>query len=359
MRPIRVALVGCGAVSRLYYAPALAELERRAQLQVAAMFDPDPASVDHLHAAFPASVRVNGLDDLSASRIDLAIIASPPRFHAEQAIVLLRAGLAVLCEKPMATTVVEAEAMIEAARAARRPLAIGLVRRFFPATRMIHDLLSLDRLGQIRSFACLEGDRFRWPARSISSFERTGRQGGVLLDIGVHLLDLLIWWWGPPVEVFYEDDATGGLEVNCRLRLTFAQGFSGEVRLSRDWPLPNCYVIEGSDGWLSWPVNEADWLDVGFRGHGYAFRGRLHEPGGNPLRSTVGSPASTFAQSFVNQLSNVLGAARGVMPLIVPAEQALESLKLIEHCYRHRGLMDMPWLSAEECRRAQELSRSP
>ena len=113
----------------------------------------------------------------------------------------------------------------------------------------------------------------------------------------------------------------GGIEANCRLRLTFAPGFSGEVRLSRDWALPNRWVIEGSRGRIVWEANEADRLALGFHGSDVTIDGRL---------SAAGAPARTFEQSFTSQLANVVAAARGAAPLAVPADQALPSLALIE-----------------------------
>jgi predicted dehydrogenase len=353
---LKVALVGCGAVAQRYYTPALAELERRTLLEVRALFDPNPASVAPLQKAFPAAVRVHSLHELPQRGVDLAIVASPVRFHAEQTMMLLHAGLAVLCEKPMAATVAEAEAVIEAARAARRILAVGLMRRFFPAIQTIRDWLSLGILGDIENFYCFEGGNFRWPVQSASFFHKTGVQGGVLLDLGVHLLDLLSWWWGQPVEVFYEDDAMGGMEANCRLKLTFAQGFSGEVRLSRDWSLPNRYVIQGTKGWLSWQVNVAERLELGFHNTNFALNSQLHYTGQENALPTLGQPGFTFEQSFVSQLCNVVAAVQGSAPLVVPGEQALQSLKLIEYCYQHRTLMSMPWLSAQESLCAQQLS---
>ena len=353
-RPLGVLLVGCGAVAREYYAPALSALVRERVLDVRALCDPDPASVAALRQRFPGAARIEHLRDLAG--VDLAIVASPPRFHAAQTLELLAAGASVLCEKPLAATLAEAEAMVAAARGSRGVLAAGLFRRFFPATATIRGLLQAGVLGEIRGFTCFEGGRFAWPTRSPGFFERTGIRGGVLLDIGVHLLDLLVWWWGAPIAAEYEDDAMGGVEANCRLRLTFAPGFSGEVRLSRDWALPNRYVIQGTKGWLGWEVNEADGLVLGFAGTGVALNARLHADHWAAGTPSLGGALATFEQSFIHQLTNVVAAIRGAAPLAVPAAEALPSLAVIEDCYRRRTPMAMPWLGAAEAVRAAELA---
>ena len=348
--PLGVALVGCGAVARLYHAPALAALAAEGTAEVRALLDPDASHVAELRALFPAAAHAERLADLAGLGVGLAIVASPPSFHAAQTRELLGAGLSVLCEKPLAPTVAEAQSIVEAARTARGVVAAGLFRRFFPATQTIRHLLAQGVIGDVRRFDCFEGGPFTWPARSPDFFARSGFSGGVLLDIGVHVLDLLGWWWGEPLDVDYEDDAMGGIEANCRLRLTFAAGFSGEVRLSRDWALPNRWVIEGSRGRIVWEANEADRLSLGFHGSDVTIDGRL---------SAAGAPARTFEQSFTSQLANVVAAARGAAPLAVPADQALPSLALIERCYRGRRLMPMQWLGADEARTARALGGPP
>jgi predicted dehydrogenase len=355
-KPLKVALLGCGAVSQLYYTPALRELEKIHLLQVKALFDPNPKNMVQLGQSFPTATQLQDLTQLSRLGIGLAIIASPPRYHAEQAIQALQSGLSVLCEKPMAMTVAEGEAMIQAAAAAQRVLAIGLFRRFFPATQTIRDVLSLGILGEVRSFSFSEGGRFNWPAQSPSFFQKATAQGGVLMDIGVHVLDLLLWWLGQPIDIRYEDDAMGGVEANCRLTLKFARGCAGEVRLSRDWLLSNRYVMQCTKGWLSWEANDADRIQMGFNNAGFCLNSQLHEERLEHALPTLGRQSANFQQSFINQLQNMVAAIQGTQQLVVPGEQGLQSLKLIEHCYHHRTLMPMPWLNEQERTRAWQLS---
>jgi predicted dehydrogenase len=355
--PAKVALVGCGAVSRLYYAPSLQELEKVNLLQVKTLYDPHHENAAYLAQRFPRATRVRDLAQLGDLGLDLAIIASPPRYHAEQTIQLLRSGLSVLCEKPMAATVAEGEAMVQAAAAAKRLLAIGLHRRLFPAARAIREILALGTLGEVRSFSFSEGHYFRWPAQSASFFQKSIALGGVLIDIGVHVLDLIVWWFGQPVDVFYEDDALGGIEANCRIALKLARGCSGEVRLSRDWTLPNHYVIQCSEGWLGWSVNEANSLQIGLANTAFALTSQVHLQRTENRVPGVGPPGYTFQQSFVEQLRNVVAAIQGTEQLVIPGEQGLPSLRLIEYCYRHRNLMPMGWLGDGEYIRAQQIGQ--
>ena len=168
--PTRVALIGCGAVAQLSYAPALRVLSAEGLLEVGALVEPNPESSRRLEAAFPDARVYRDMTALSEGAVDLAIVASPPRFHAEQTIRLLREGISVLCEKPMAPTSLEAESMIAASAAAKRVLAIGLIRRFLPAAQTIRAYLAQGVLGDVQAFHFTEGGRFRWPTRSADYF---------------------------------------------------------------------------------------------------------------------------------------------------------------------------------------------
>jgi hypothetical protein len=87
---------------------------------------------------------------------------------------------------------------------------------------------------------------------------------------------------------------------------------------------------------------------MGFYDTSFALNGQLHHNGIDPRLPTLGRPGFNFQQSFISQLLNVIAAINGSEQLLVPGEQGLRSLKLIEHCYRHRSLMAMPWLNEEE-----------
>jgi predicted dehydrogenase len=342
--PVKIALIGCGAVSRLYYAPALETLRREGLADVVALLDPDRQAVGRVRGHFREASTVDSVPSAARAGAELAIVASPPGHHATQTIEALGSGMAVLCEKPFATSSADARGMIGAAASAGRLLAVSLVRRFFPATRVIRSLLAGEILGAPVAVRCFEGGQFRWPVQSLDYFSPSG--SGVLLDIGVHALDLLQGWFGDPEHVLYEDDAMGGVEVNCRVRLTFPGGLCGEVRLSRDWARPNVYAIDCAKGRIEWPVNEAERVRVRIDGCPYDVDGRLLLPAeagpGPPI------PAPDFHQSFLDQLRNVIDGVRGRTALLVPAAEALPSLATIERCYRDRRRMAMPWLGADE-----------
>jgi predicted dehydrogenase len=348
---MRIALIGCGAITEQYYAPALQEAGKHTSLEVTALFDPAQQRLDAVEPSFPGALPLIEFEALIAARPHLAIVASPPKFHAAQTIALLRAGVHVLCEKPLACSLAEATQMVETAQTADRLLAVGLFRRFFPALQTIKSLVAGGALGAPTSFHFAEGGEFNWPAASASFFQKQHSQGGVLLDLGVHLLDLSCWWFGAPASITYADDAMGNLEANSHLKLTYSSGLTGEVRLSRDTPCSNRYVIEFEHGQVVWKVGDANHLDVRFKGSSFPLSGDLREHSAGQNQAS-----DSYHQSFVRQILNVAAAARGLEPLRVPAAEAISSLRLIEHCYSNRQLIPMSWLSPAELERAQALA---
>ncbi len=354
--PCDTLLVGCGAVAREFYLPALRASERAGRVRVVGLVDPLAAARRDLAAAFPHARQAAALEELTAPAGGLVIVASPPRFHARQTVAALARGWHVLCEKPMASTSAETTEMIAAARQHDRLLAVGLYKRFFPASRYLRALCRDRLLGSLVSFTIREGGPFRWPA-GISFFDRAQTPGGVLLDIGVHVLDLLDWWLGAPDEFHYADDAMGGLETNAFLQLAYAGGTRGTMHLSRDWPTLQQYQLVFEHGRVTWRVNDANGLALELDGTPAALRATLMAP----LDQGEATPLATNAQSFLAQLDNVLAAIAGREPLLVPGDQGARSLRLIEQCYARRQLLDQPWLTPREAAgaRARAVAVSP
>ena len=351
---IPVVLVGCGAISRFFYAPALTALAVPEALRVVALVDPAEENLVHVAEAFPEARKFRSIEEVEIGSSHLVIVASPPRFHARQSIHALGRGAAVLCEKPMAASLEDAEAM--AAAATEGILAVGLYRRFFPACEAIRGIVQKQTLGRLKSFQVQEGGPFSWQAASESFFRRASTPGGVLYDTGVHTLDLLLWWLGEPDDFFYEDDAMGGLEANCRLALEYADGCHGEVRLSRDWKTENRYTFFFERGFVRWTVNEADRLEICVDGMPASIRGELVPVSQTGDRLVEHGHARTNPQSFIEQIRNVAAAMRGEEKLRVPAAEGLRSLRLIEQCYRKRSLMEMPWLTLAEAEEGRRLA---
>ena len=326
-----IAISGCGAVTHHYYLPVLEA--RRDRLNIVGFHDPDTARAGAMAARFSGSAAVGTMDALLALKPDLVIIASPPAAHADQTISALRQSAHVLCEKPMALTLADATVMAEVADTQDRLLAIGMVRRHFPCSRIVERLIDGGRLGALRSVSVFEGGAFHWPIGDQRYFTREVSGGGVLADVGVHVLDLLSHWLGPAELVTYEDDAMGGVEANARLTLRYGEA-GGVIRLSRDWDRPNLIDLRFAQGSVQWRAE--DMAAVTLFLDGDAGQLRITDETANGI---------TFPDCIGRQLDAIIDHLAGKPARIVRAANALPVVALIERAYRERGPMEMPWLA--------------
>lgn len=343
----RILLIGGGAISEMYYAPALRSLQRTGLCQLAGLVEPDAGRRAKLLGGFERATGCATLGEaLSSGNFDLGIVASPARFHAEQTVELLKKGVAVLCEKPMAATVSEAERMLQAQREAQRPLAIGLFRRFFPALQEIKHLIAADTFGKVLRVDVQEGGQFNWPAASASFFQKRSAHGGVFHDVGVHVLDILIWWLGEAVSFDYADDAMGSLEINARASLEFPAEVRGTVFLSRDWTTRNEWVIEFEKAMVTWKAGEANRLHIRSKGSDRILAGNFEQ--------LDGTDSDSYRQSFSRQLLNAVECAATGREPFISGEEGIKSLRLIEACYGARTLIDQPWMPEVLTQRRQD-----
>jgi predicted dehydrogenase len=346
--PCRIALLGCGAVSELFYAPALQHLESEGAATLAAVLEPDTARAAKFCEPFPSAVAYADESFLGKVRLDLAIVASPVSFHETHTVCALEAGIAVLCEKPLAANTESGERMIAAAHKHQRILSVGLLRRFYSNVQFTKQIIQNKTLGAVTGFSIHEGGAFNWPARSDSFFRKSTAGGGVLLDLGVHVLDLVINWFGEPQELTYADDAMGGLEANCQMELSYSSGFKGAVHLSRDWSTSNLYVIEFERGTLKLRGGQGDELDLQLTNSNFSLEGSL--------KNRDGLITSTLQQAFLAQIRDMISAVQTSGQPTIPGEEGIRSLRLIENCYRNGRLMEMPWLTPPERKTSQLLA---
>ena len=185
--PVRWGIAGCGWVARDYVAPAIRE---SANGVLTALHDLSPASLARSMALFPEATPHADPKTFFAA-IDAVYVASPNDAHRPLVEAAAAAGVPVLCEKPMATTLADARAMVAACDRARVPYATAFDQRFHPAHQHLGHLVQAGALGTVTAiriaYCCWVGAEFggdNWridPARA---------GGGALMDLAPHGLDL-------------------------------------------------------------------------------------------------------------------------------------------------------------------------
>lgn len=354
---LNLVIVGCGAVVEELHAPALRRLERAGAARVAALVDPNPERARRLARGFPGAA-IHG--DLPAAYAGLAgttvtLVASPPGFHRAHVAAALAAGSHVLCEKPFTPSVRDSAELQRLGEAAGRKLAVGMTRRFFPSLATARRLIHAGTLGWPLTFACREGSVYAWPITSDAPFRREVGGGGVLLDKGVHVLDTLLWLFGPmQVEQAADDAWRGGVEGNCQLRLANART-TGTVSLSWDQNLASGLHVRGPLAELK--VNPDQFRHVEIAKAGGPFERLPTEfkcPATLAGGDADGVTPATYEDCIWLQWVSFLRAVLRDEPVPVDPAAAVTVTAQIESAYRQMAPMRQPWLGAAE---NEELAR--
>ena len=145
--PVRIALVGLGGHGRTIQGAA----EAAPGLDVVAVYDPDPTEAAGAAARFGCEAVPSYETLLARDDLDAVSLCSPNAVHRAQAEAAFAAGLDVFVEKPIANTVADGRAMVEAAEAAGRTLMVGHNMRFGAAMRWGREMIAAGRLGEVVS----------------------------------------------------------------------------------------------------------------------------------------------------------------------------------------------------------------
>ncbi|GAA1697055.1 Gfo/Idh/MocA family oxidoreductase [Microcella alkalica] len=348
--PIRAGIVGFGPSGRVFHAPFLATNPAFALTAIATS---SPERSAEARAAHPTATIVptpEALIDLaSAGELDLVILASPPHVHREQAIAALEAGAAVVIDKPFAPSVADAEAIIAAADAAasRRthptsPLTVFQNRRFDGDFLTVRRLIENGALGRVHRFVSTF-ERFGAPKHDLWQGRITPAEGGgILFDLGSHLIDQALELFGPATLEHAEFTAVrGGLgsEDDAFVSLRHESGVRSHLTMSRvaaqSGPRlrvlgdASAYSVHGLDG-------QEPALKEGIRPGDPAYGttperewGLLGVDGGAEPLMRVPTEAGRYPEFYEQVATSIrIGA-----PMPVDARSALETVRLIERAH--------------------------
>lgn len=325
--PVRVAMIGCGAIAELGHLPAA---PLAPEIAITMLIDRDEARAQMLAERFGIP---HVATDIAAAidHAEAACVALPHHIHRAATETLFAHGLHVLIEKPVATNAADCAAMVAAADRADRVLAVAMVRRFSPSSRLVKQIVESGMLGQIENFSIVSGVGDSWPAHSLYMLRAKESGGGVLISNGCHDLDMLTWLLGRVADFDCQIDSRSGLEGNCRIDCTMESGAKGVVELSRTRSLNNMIRLEGERAIVEAPLMGGS-LKVTPKGADAGVAGQ------------IGDTPFNFAQAMADQLTDFALAVRGVRPPLVSGREGSEIVTLIERFYAGARQMDLPWM---------------
>ena len=308
-RRLRVGIVGVGNNAATHHIPAyrrLPQVELTACCATSlprAQLGAERLGIPKAYADVGTMIRAEGLDAVS--------ICSPNDAHHRNTLDALDAGAHVLCEKPMALNQQQAREMCDAAARADRQTMVAYTYRFVPAARMAKELIAAGELGEPFTFQASYVSAYLadLSAPIAKPWKLMGAKGGgVLGDLGSHLIYLTQWWFGAVVRVggvkktlgprrVLPDGSTLSVDVDdvCAFTAEFASGLTGSYFVTKyATGRANFQRIEvyGSKGGLVYSVERPGELEVCFG------------PGGRDARhwSTITVPSRFGNSGMIGQL---------------------------------------------------------
>ena len=287
METLKIGLIGAGDVARAAHMPSFAGNKK---VEVLAVADPDTLSAEALAENYGIPKVVKDyqeiLADPSVAAVDICV---PHYLHYQVTMDALNEGKHVICEKPIAMNLEEADKMIEAAHELGLWLLVTLNQRFMPIHRKVKELINDGRLGKpflvnasiTGDVLLLMNDAFHWKG----TWDRAG--GGAFFDTGTHVVDLMHYWFGQPsavtatmkrliakpedkaddnaaVTLEYDDDLIASLVVSYTVdnepwsEKKFIYGSGADISMINEAAMP-MFIVEDGLPQLVDVEHNADW----------------------------------------------------------------------------------------------------
>lgn len=323
MAQLNVGIIGVGSIATHRHIPEYQLLE---DVNIVAYCDIVQERASEYAEQFGGKSYDNYKALLQDDSIDAVSICTPNYLHAEIAIEALTAGKHVLCEKPMATTIEDAERMIEAATNSGKQLMIAQNQRFTEAHELAREKLSQGKLGKIYSFKTTFGHAGpeSWSVDGANSwfFDKRRAFIGAMGDLGVHKIDLMHYLLN---ETFTEvgamietSEKEGTVDDNAVFLLKTKSGAIGTM--SAAWVYKgeedNSTIIYGEKGILKLNTDsEFNYIFIDEEGNKEAYK--------------LGKIQTNDAQTSTGTIERFIEAIQGGQPVPVNGQDGLASLNVI------------------------------
>lgn len=334
---IHVGIIGCGSIARQRHAY---EYAHNPDAKIAGFYDLSTERAQELAAQYACKAYQSVEDMLSDPQVDAVSVCVANAYHARYTIAALNAGKHVLCEKPMAITWEDCEAMHAAAIKNGKRLMIGQNQRLSPAHKKAHQLLASGEMGRVLSFSTTFGHRGpeSWCVDKSAAtwfFRKDMAAIGSMADLGIHKIDLMCYLLNDKVRSVYAKLATldkklpdgSPIEVddNSIELLSFEKGTLGTVTTSwTHYGAENNATVLYCEKGIMHLYDDPDYsLDIDYR-DGTRTRYVLDRMQTNEdAQQTSSGTIDTF-----------IGGLISGQPTVLDSKGILESMKVVFACLR-------------------------
>lgn len=333
---LKGAIVGFGFISGKGHFPAY---QQRQDVQIVAVADLCPARLAAARAASPSARLYPTWQQLleQERELDFVDICTPPSAHAEIALAALARGLHVLCEKPLATSVAEARALVDGARGQRRVVFPAHNYKHAPVVKFAREVIASGRIGAVRAVTL---NTFRTThAKGAPEWKTDWRRerrfagGGIAMDHGSHSFYLTFAWLGSlPTQVTAKTltlDRQWDTEDNLNCVLTFPNGYAHAFLTWTAGVRKVVYTLQGSEGALV--IDDDDWQ--------LTVRGETER--GSIASDWMDASHTRWFNSLFDQFAAAMRAGDCVNDEL---REAVACIQIIETCYRSgaEGCRELP-----------------
>ena len=319
---IRIGMVGAGAIAQIAHLPVL---RRMKGVQVVGICDFDGAKARALAQRLGVTSWFTDIEELlEFGKVDAAVICTPNHLHEAHALAALAAGAHVIVERPMALSSAGVARVLKAAEKAKRNVLVAMNHRFRADVQAVHKFISGGELGAVTTV------RTGWHVFRAAKHQlgwrgrRAESGGGVMMDLGLPMLDLAIWIAGRPAISRVSAHLSGGGQVD---ELGGAQLYA-ETGASIYCDVSWHFVGDGERFWLDLQGTKGSASIAPFK----VFK-ELH---GAPVDVTPTGAVGRehhFTQSYRSEWAYFVAGVRGEVTLVPPEDQ-LRLHRVLEAIYR-------------------------
>lgn len=248
----RIGIIGCGAIARHHVAQW-----KKLPVELAAFYDVIPAAAQKFATDYSGVAYAN-LDEMLAN-VDVVDVCTPAVAHRDPILAAARAGVPVICEKPLARHLADCDAILDACATAGVPIFVAHVVRFIPEFAKAKAVIDQGLIGPVGVIRTTRAGQFPRPGYSVSAahYADFRLSGGVVMDLAIHDIDFHRWCCGEVARVFARGLTFSGLDYrdHALITLRFTSGAVGHIEAS--WAHPpgqfrTRIEIAGPAGLIEW-----------------------------------------------------------------------------------------------------------